>query len=85
MKKNGELLIAHEYINPNSIVFDIGANEGLYSQEIFHIDPSVSIFAFEPLLFPYNILKSLSFVKSFNFGFSDKEESQDIYFYPCKI
>ena len=32
----------------NSIVFDVGANVGDYSKEIFEINPDVTIYAFEP-------------------------------------
>lgn len=81
MLKNGELLIIQKFIEPHHIVFDIGANEGEYSKIIQdEFGKNTTIFAFEPLLQPFEILKQYASIKSFNLGFSNQKQECLIYY-----
>ena len=72
---------------PNDIppvVFDVGANEGLYCAEVVrHFRDEVRIYAFEPSRDTYERLtKRMSpskNVECFNLGFSDREETVTLY------
>ena len=70
---------------PGIIIFDVGANKGIYALLALanFENNKTKIYAFEPSAATYNELKyntanSIQ-VKSFNIGFSEKEESLTIY------
>lgn len=62
------------------VIFDLGANVGLYSCLLSELYPDAVIYAFEPLLSNFENLKknielnNLSNVKPFDFGMADKEQ-----------
>jgi len=68
--------------------FDIGANLGLYSLSLSRLFKESNSFAFEPIQSTYSLLEqnvklnSLNNIKTFNFGFSSKEETKNFFFYP---
>lgn len=68
--------------------FDIGANIGWVSISISKAVKDVKIFAFEPIEETYKKLRNnirinhVKIIKTFNFGFSDKEEERIFYYNP---
>jgi len=48
MIKNGELDVVRELIQPDAIVFDVGANQGEWSKHVLNMQPSITVYAFEP-------------------------------------
>ncbi|MFA4849426.1 MAG: FkbM family methyltransferase [Methanoregula sp.] len=75
-------------IKDDMTIFDIGANIGWYTINLSKIYSRAHIYAFEPIpkTFDYltkNVaLNELSNVSLLNFGFSDKDEKIDFYYYP---
>lgn len=85
-KKNGELL-ALNYIKNKTDgyleVFDVGANNGDYSYLLREIFPNAKIHAFEPLKKVFDkllIISDKAQINAHNFGFSNENKSQTIYF-----
>lgn len=66
------------------IIFDIGANYGIYTDELLKYYPNAKYFLFEPLKEPYQYLvnkfKNYPNIKVFNNAVSDKNLSSLIYF-----
>ena len=66
--------------------FDIGANAGYYSLICGKTNPNAKIFSFEPVNHTYmkflrNVaLNSCVNIAAYNFGFSDHESTQEMYF-----
>ena len=64
-------------------IFDIGANYGIYTDELLKHYPNAKYFLFEPLKEPYQYLvnkfKNYSNIKIFNNAVSDKDLSSVIY------
>jgi FkbM family methyltransferase len=56
MKVNGELSVIKTFIAPGAVVFDVGANKGDWSNDVFRHHPNVSIYAFEPIPALYSSL-----------------------------
>lgn len=54
---NGEAALLPHLIKPGDIVFDVGANQGEWSRKILDVQPSVSLYAFEPVDSTFNTLK----------------------------
>ena len=48
MRKNGELLLMRNFIKPQNIVFDVGANVGSWSIHALQTCPDIKLYAFEP-------------------------------------
>jgi FkbM family methyltransferase len=74
-------------LQSDAIVFDIGANIGLFSLYIKENFPKSTIFAFEPSPMVYPILeKNLSCfdknVHSYNVGLGNNENEQPFHYYP---
>lgn len=71
----------------NSNFFDIGANVGWYSLNIYRHFPDAKVFAFEPIPATFNSLKrnidfnNASNIHLYNFGFSNREETLKFYYY----
>ena len=74
-------------IDDGQVVFDIGGNFGWYSLLISK-SRNVDLFSFEPIPKTYSFLANnvaindVRNVNTFNFGFSDKEQEIDFYYYP---
>jgi len=77
--------IAGKYKNRDCVtVFDVGANKGHYSELLNKIMGSkAEIFAFEPSKNTFDIMKAnisgIENIKSYNFGFSDKNTILTLY------
>lgn len=66
------------------VVFDVGANTGLYSAEVIkHFAVDLRLYSFEPACETYQLLTQRMStnrnVECFNFGFGDCEESATLY------
>ncbi len=58
---DGESQIIQYFINSNNVVFDVGANVGLWTQEVLKYHPDVTVHLFEPVTQVYHsLLKNLS-------------------------
>ena len=66
------------------IIFDIGANYGVYTDELLKHYPNAKYFLFEPSKFLYNHLKTkyknFSNVKIFNYAVSNKKTISKLYY-----
>ena len=75
-----------EAVKTSRVFFDAGANAGYYSLICSRTNPSAKIYSFEPVGHTYmnfirNIaLNSCTNILPFNFGLSDKEGTQEMYF-----
>lgn len=84
MRINGEYLILQNYIKPNTIVFDIGANVGEWSGEVLRQASHVQLYAFEPIPTVFDALQknvSSQAVKFFNMAFSNTQGIQEFQYY----
>ncbi|WP_342228097.1 FkbM family methyltransferase [Rickettsiella endosymbiont of Rhagonycha lignosa] len=81
-----ELDVILNIIEPNMVFFDIGANIGWHSINIAKAYESISVYAFEPILETFNLLKNniilnnLRNVQLFNIGLSNTCEEQVFYY-----
>lgn len=81
-----ELDILLDIIEPNMVVFDIGANIGWHSINIAKAYESIKVYAFEPILETFNVLKEniiinhLENVQLFNIGLANTSEAQVFYY-----
>jgi len=76
-------------IKEDDVIFDVGANIGLFSLFVKGIEPTVKVFAFEPIKPTFEVLQknihlhSLENVTLFNYGLSSENNPQKIFtFYP---
>ncbi|MHA1805615.1 MAG: FkbM family methyltransferase [Promethearchaeota archaeon] len=74
-------------VNPEDIIFDVGANIGLFSLFIAEKAPGLKIYTFEPIKLLYemlvaNLSRISCDIKNFNIGLSDKPGTTNIIFYP---
>ena len=88
-----EIFIDHTYkkhsiqIQEGDIVFDVGANIGLFSLYVNQICPTARVFAFEPVSFTYDILETNIELYGkntipLNYGLSNESKVVDFTFYP---
>ncbi len=74
-------------INENAVIFDVGANIGLFSLYIKQNYPTSIIYAFEPSPEIHHILNSNltefgQSAKTFNIGLADRTTETTFYYYP---
>jgi FkbM family methyltransferase len=73
-----------DHIKDNLIVFDVGANKGLYSDAIIELAPHARVFAFEPNEFSYSKLSERFFgnqkVQAINLAFGQRKELRKLWF-----
>jgi FkbM family methyltransferase len=74
-------------VKENNVIFDVGANIGLFSRYIAQKAPNLSIHAFEPVPIIYEVLeanlkKVPASIKTYNIGLSDHSEQTKIHYYP---
>lgn len=74
-------------IKEHAIVFDVGANIGLFSLFVKGKSPGAKIYAFEPSPVTFSVLnanfqKLDNACKAFNIGLSDTNQTQEFYYYP---
>ncbi len=83
-----ELNITKSLFKDGQTFLDIGSNIGWYSLNIATFYKNSEIYAFEPMLKPFEImnenvkLNNLSNIKTFNYGLSDCEQLETFYYYP---
>lgn len=91
---SGELFVLKEVLpkvlcadgtdDSHVVIFDVGANEGEYTQYLLDFFPKAAIYSFEPNPNTFNKLskfKNESRVKLFNIGFNDKKCKAEIFTY----
>jgi FkbM family methyltransferase len=79
---SGEIYFLNKYIKKNTTIFDVGANIGLYSEDILKIQKDVKIYAFEPHPKNFDILNKKNInIQSFNNAISEIECELTIYDY----
>jgi FkbM family methyltransferase len=75
-------------IHPGETVMDIGANFGWYAMNIAKYFPESNVLSFEPIPDTYKFLSAniqlnnIRNIEIFNFGFSDKAGTENLYFDP---
>ncbi|MEU5880004.1 FkbM family methyltransferase [Spirillospora sp. NPDC047279] len=74
-------------LRENAVVFDVGANIGMFSLFVEARCPSAKVFAFEPVpevfaALQKNIGERGLATRAFNFGLSDREQEVSFYYYP---
>jgi len=88
--RNGELRFAELIANKvkgQATVFDVGANEGIYCEELLHVfseaNVPVTVHGFEPAADTYSRyykrFKNIEAVKCNNIGLGDKDESVNLF------
>ncbi|NVM46378.1 MAG: FkbM family methyltransferase [Candidatus Lokiarchaeota archaeon] len=88
-----EIYVENEYlrhdieVNDNDVIFDIGANIGLFSRYVAMQAKNLQIFTFEPVPIIFDVLeenlKNLpAEVKNYNVGLAEREEITHIHYYP---
>jgi len=74
-------------VKDNDLIFDVGANIGLFSRYISQKASNLKIFTFEPIPDIFNILEANlkninAYIKNYNIGLGDKEEKIEFFYYP---
>lgn len=88
-----EIYVENEYVrhdirvNNNDVVFDIGANIGLFSRYIATKANNLRLFTFEPVPKIFGVLEEnlkniCATVKNYNIGLAEKEGNTQIHYYP---
>jgi FkbM family methyltransferase len=83
-----ELNITKSLFKDGQTFLDIGSNIGWYSLNIANYFNNSKIYAFEPMLMPFEImnenvkLNNFKNIKTFNYGLSDYEQLETFYYYP---
>ncbi|MFX0012751.1 MAG: FkbM family methyltransferase, partial [Candidatus Hermodarchaeota archaeon] len=88
-----EVYVENEYfrhglqLNDNDVVFDIGANIGLFSRYIATKATNLQIYTFEPVPIIFDVLQenlknSPANFKNYNIGLAEKEEIATIHYFP---
>lgn len=81
----GEEIVIKKYIKDHDIVFDVGANVGIWSECVLKHRPGAKIFAFEPTQENFDIISKKSYqkkFKSYKFAMGQNESTVDFCFYP---
>ncbi|MFI0446678.1 FkbM family methyltransferase [Actinomadura sp. 6N118] len=74
-------------LRENAVVFDVGANVGMFSLFIGSRCPSAEVYAFEPIpevfaKLQQNICERGLNTRPFNYGLSDRDQEVSFYYYP---
>jgi FkbM family methyltransferase len=79
---NGELTLMHKYLPDSKMVFDVGANIGLWSELALEINPAINLHCFEPSHSTYKTLidnlKAWENVICNNFGLSSSRQQAEL-------
>lgn len=70
---NGENRVVKILVPHSQVVFDVGANDGKYSEYVLSVNPGIKVHAFEPVTQAFNSLKNLPLTAN-NFALGDKKE-----------
>lgn len=84
MLRNGEVHCLAQALSPTrkNVVFDVGANQGMWTEHVLTLYPNVEIHCFEPSPTTFSLLESQSFpdsVKLNNIGLGSKRETAELY------
>ncbi|MFX0069467.1 MAG: FkbM family methyltransferase [Candidatus Hermodarchaeota archaeon] len=88
-----EIFVDNEYlkfgisIKEGDVVFDVGANIGLFSRFVAKQAANIKIYAFEPIKTIFEVLEANTqdlpcFIKLFNIGLAEKNKSIEFFYYP---
>jgi FkbM family methyltransferase len=88
-----EIFVSEAYLRggivlrEGAVVFDVGANIGMFSLFVEARCPSAEVYAFEPVpevfaKLEQNVSERGLATRPFNFGLSDREQEVSFYFYP---
>ncbi len=88
-----EIFVENEYlqygidVKDNDVIFDVGANIGLFSLYMAQKARDLTIFAFEPVPTIFEVLKAnlknlSAKIKTYEIGLSDHRETTKIHYYP---
>jgi len=88
-----EIFVEKEYmkkrieISDNDIIFDVGANIGLFSRYVSQKASNLTIYAFEPIQTIYEVLEANvrdidANIKLFNIGLAERKKDVQFYYYP---
>ncbi len=88
-----EIFVENEYlrngigVKEGDVIFDVGANIGLFTRFIANQAPDLKIFTFEPIKTIFQVLEANlaglpCYLKNFNIGLSDKSEIIEFFYYP---
>ena len=86
--ESDQLRMMRKFLNPRSIILDIGANIGWYSLNLSKYVPAGRIIAFEPIAKTFELLKKnirlngVTNVELRNIGLSDKKGTFEFYYNP---
>jgi FkbM family methyltransferase len=85
-ESNGELFVLKNFIKKDYNVFDVGANVGEWSKEIFNLNLNCLVYAFEPVPEVFKKLIQCKFDSnlfySFNFGFGIQDDILRFFYLP---
>jgi FkbM family methyltransferase len=84
MTKNGELDVVNNFIKPDHVVFDIGANKGDWSAYVLKTIPGIALYAFEPIPDIFVILKKnipSTNVAFFNIAVAEEDTTKAFFYY----
>jgi len=86
IETNGEnYVMKYLELKPNAVVFDVGFNEGEWSEQLLRQYPQINLFGFDPqveLIVKAKVkFESAKNVTLFQFGLSDKTENTEIFIY----
>lgn len=90
MSTNGEGAIIEHFMPSSNVVFDVGANIGLWSKHALKVNSNLKVYAFEPIPQIFSILVTNIDAKTFNFypyliGLSDNNSQKSFYIYSKNI
>ena len=88
-----EIFVENEYlrngiaVKDGDIIFDVGANIGLFTRFIVNQAQNLKIFTFEPINIIFEVLEANLVdlpheIKNYNIGLSDKDENIEFFYYP---
>jgi len=88
-----EIFVDNQYlkygigVKDGDVVFDVGANIGLFSRFIANKAQNLKIFAFEPVPTIFKVLESNladipCFIRKFNIGLGEENRSIEFFYYP---
>lgn len=85
IKSDGEWDLMKEILSPKDVVFDVGANVGEWSLYALKTQPSIELYAFEPVPLIFSELtdklRGFSHARAFPFALSDENGQDRFYHY----
>ncbi len=82
---DGELHLLEQFLRPNDVVFDVGANVGEWSLYALEAERSIHLYSFEPLPLIFSDMQSklsgYPNAQAFNLALSDQRGKRDFCYY----